>query len=172
MSVDSHSHALPANDGRLYFDAILHPHRSLSLRQFRLLMIGLSAAAAFAVIVCTIAGAWPVGVFHILGVAAVYFAFRLNYRSGRRHETVQLSERELTVRKVQPGGGSKAWSFNPYWVRVVIENRSSDRCRVFLASHGRRVSVGGFLTSDERLDFASALEDALCRLRSLPLGAS
>lgn len=166
MTANNHSAAATMTGSRLYFDAILHPNRRLTRAQFRILMLSMCAIAAFVGLIFASAGAWPVGGFLGLDVLAIYLAFRLNYRSGRRHETVQLSERELTIRKVRPSGRSHAWTFNPYWVRVVIENRRSDRCKVMLSSHGRRISVGGFLTSEERLDFATALENALYRLRS------
>jgi uncharacterized membrane protein len=59
------SHSDPAttpgrSGGQLYFNAILHPQRSLGQRQFRLLMAALCVVAGTVGLIFTAAGAWPV----------------------------------------------------------------------------------------------------------------
>jgi uncharacterized membrane protein len=53
------------------------------------------------------------------------------------------------------------FEFNPYWVRVRLGQSSNGRTRLGLASHGKHLSFGSFLTDDERREFATALKQAL-----------
>lgn len=149
--------------GPLHFDAILHPHRSLSPFGFAILMAAISCVSFVAGLAFWLMGAWPVVGFLGLDVLLVYVAFRASYRSAREHETVQLSDRVLEVRHVDPRGRVSAWQFQPYWVRVELGD--DDFAALALASHGRRLAIGRFLSPDERRDLAAALQDALHRQR-------
>src|ERR1700722_6386833 len=95
----------------LHFDAMLTPHRSLSRTGFGLLMTAISLASFAAGYGFWRLGAWPICGFMGLDVALIYIAFRFNYRAGRLAETVQLSDTELLVRRVQPGGRVETWRF-------------------------------------------------------------
>ncbi len=158
----------PAEAPALHFNAVLHPHRSLGPRGFCLLMGFICTVSFVAGIAFALQGAWPVFGFFGLDALAIYIAFRLSYRSGRLFETVQLSDERLTVRRCFPNGKSLSWSFSAHWVRVKLETWDVGKGAVRLASHGRDVAVGSFLTVEERAAFADALEDALRRLRTRP----
>jgi uncharacterized membrane protein len=152
----------------LVFDATLMPHRSLSPFGFILLMgavalVGFSIGVAFFLM-----GAWPVFGFCGLEVVLFYVLFRLSYRSGRMFERVRLTATALTVERHHVGGRVSRWSFQPYWLRVIMDDPPRHESRVVLSSHGRSLSVGNFLSPEERLDFARALRDALGRIRSAP----
>lgn len=121
-----------------------------------------SGAAFFAM------GAWPVSAFFGLDVALVYAAFKLNYRSGRLYETVELTPLMLTVTRVHPTGARESFDFNPYWVRVRLTEATDGRTDLRLASHGREFAFGRFLSDDERRDFARALTGALSSSRIAP----
>ena len=56
-------------------------------------------------------------------------------------------------------------SFQPYWVRVEMDDPPEHESQLRLVSHGRSVTIGSFLTPDERLDLAQALRGELARLR-------
>ena len=149
----------------ILFDAVLHPYRSLSLRGFAILMALLgviSFAAGFSFIAL---GAWPVFGFLGLDLALVYFAFRLNYRAARNYEVVRLTENKLSVARGGPRGRHEIIAFQPYWVRVEIDDPPSHESQLRLTSHGRSVTIGAFLTPEERLDLARALTAELERLR-------
>jgi uncharacterized membrane protein len=73
------------------FHAVLTPYRSLRPAGFLVLMVALGAVSFVAGILFLVAGAWPVLGFFGLDVLLVYVAFRLNYRSGRLYETVNLT---------------------------------------------------------------------------------
>ena len=111
-------------------------------------------------------GAWPVIGFMGLDVALIYIAFRLNFRALRRYETVDLTDEALTVTQVEPSGCARAWTFNPYWVRLRLEPRIGRSTELSLASHGQRLVFASFLTDSEREDFAQALSSALSAARS------
>ena len=151
----------------LLFDAVLRPHRSLGPRGFLALMIFVALVSFAAGIAFVAMGAWPVFGFFGLDALALYVAFRLNYRSGRLYETVQLDQAELRVARVQPNGRSEAWSFPAYWARVAVVGQPDGPGEVVLASHGRSVAVGAFLAPDERKSFAAALGEALRKAKAL-----
>ena len=148
---------------------VLHPHRSLPPRGFAVLMAVLGAASFMACTICVLVGAWPVIGFFGLDVALVYVAFRASYRSARQHECVRLTETSLMVERVSIRGERRRWSFEPYWLRVIIEERG-DGNALTLASHGRALALGSFLAPTERRSFAAALQAALARWRAFRTG--
>jgi len=156
----------PAPGGPYAFDAILRPHRSLGPQGFFVLMAALSAISFVAGMVFFAIGAWPVPGFLGLDVLLIYIAFRVNYRSARRYETVRLNRAGLTVEAVDPKGRSTSWTFDPYWVRISVDELETGSNRLILSSHGRHLNVGSFLTPDERTDFAAALRSALLDFRN------
>ena len=148
------------------FRAVLHPHRSLGPTGFLILMLAIGGVSFITGMVFLMMGAWPVFGFFGLDVALVYFAFRLNYRSGRLHELVDLTPASLTVTRVHPSGKRECFDFNPYWVRVRLAEDRRGRTDLRLTSHGSELSFGRFLTDDERRDFSRALAGALLNARA------
>jgi uncharacterized membrane protein len=129
-------------------------------------MVAIGGVSFVTGMVFLLMGAWPVFGFFGLDVALVYFAFRLNYRSGRLHELVDLTPASLTVTRVHPSGKRESFDFNPYWVRVLLAEDRRGRTDLKLKSHGNELSFGRFLTDDERRDFSRALAGALIEARS------
>jgi uncharacterized membrane protein len=149
-----------------YFDAVLHPNRSLGARGFVLLMAGLAALSFVAGVVFVSVGAWPVFGFLGLDVLLIWAAFRASYRSGRLVEMVRLTDGALEVRRIDAYGRSAAWRVPPNWAKVELDNAGEHDCRVTLRSHGESVVLGTFLSPPERKELAEALRAALARLRS------
>ena len=148
------------------FRAILHPHRSLGPTGFLVLMSAVGAVSFVTGMVFLLMGAWPVMGFFGLDAALIYVAFRLNYRAGRLYEAVELTPELLTVERVHPSGKCERFEFNPYWVRVRLSEGRNGRTDLRLALHGRELSIGRFLTDDERRDFSNALAGALVETRA------
>src|SRR5919108_3906480 len=151
---------------RPFFERVLLPHRSLPSRNFHLLMgllglISLAAGVGFVAI-----GAWPVIGFFGLDVALVYLAFRLNYRSARQSETIRLADDAFTVERVSVRGEHRKWRFQPYWLRVILEERPDTSNRLFVASHGRSLAIGEFVSPAIRRELARAIREALTRWRN------
>jgi len=148
-----------------FYQAELKPHRSLPPRGFAIVMAILAGVSFCVGLAFVLRGAWPVTPFFGVDVALVYLAFRLSYRSARRRERLRLTADEFTLERVDVYGGRKRWRFQPFWLRVVLEERDADSNRLYLASHGREYPVGAFLGPAERKAVAFSLKDALARWR-------
>ena len=156
------SHDASATAEPEIFSAIITPHRSLGSTGFLLLMLVIGGISFASGVMFLLIGAWPVFGFLGLDVLLVYWAFRANYRAARAYEEVTITASELTVRKVNHRGGVREWTLNPVWVkldRIVHEEFGIER--LFLVSHGRRLSIAGFLGPEEKASFARALSSAL-----------
>jgi uncharacterized membrane protein len=144
------------------FAAVITPHRSLNSTGFLIVMLAIGGLSFASGVVFLMLGAWPVFGFLGLDVLLVYWAFRANFRAARAYEEVTVTASELTVRKVSHRGAVHEWTLNPVWVRLdraVHEEFGIER--LFLVSHGRRLSVANFLSPDEKASFATALSAAL-----------
>lgn len=149
------------------FDAVLAPHRSLGPRGFLILMSGVCLFAFAAGLGFYLVGAWPVVGFLGLDVLLIYFAFRANYRHGRMFESVTLTREELTVARTNYWGETETWRLQPYWLRVSMDDPPRHDSQLSLVSHGKKLVIGAFLTPEERLEVARALEAALAKSRAL-----
>ncbi len=150
------------------FDACLRPHRSLGPRGFVLLMTLIGAISFVGGMLFFLAGAWPIVGFLGADVLLVYIAFRINYRRGRMYETLRLSRDELRVERVDPAGRARRWSFQPYWLQVLMDDPPCHDSQLRLRSHGASLVIGSFLTPAERLQVAEALRGALSETRASP----
>ncbi|WP_207455776.1 DUF2244 domain-containing protein [Azospirillum sp. SYSU D00513] len=168
MAAEDTSRTADQPPAPVLFDAVLHPHRSLSARGFRILMgvvilINLMVGGIFLA-----QGAWPILAFCGMDILALWLAFRVNYRAARLYERVQLTETELTVQRVAWKRPERRWSFQPFWLRVSMDEPARHESQVVLSSHGQSLVVGSFLSPDERADFAKALKGALADWRGGP----
>jgi uncharacterized membrane protein len=157
--------ATPAS-GSPFFEQVLQPHRSLPSRNFHLLMgvlgiLSLAVGVAFVSI-----GAWPVIGFFGLDVGLVYIAFRLNYRSARQSETIRLTDEVFSVERVNVRGQRRSWRFQPFWVRVILDERTEMSNRLMVASHGRSLVIADFVPPDTRRELAATLREVLSRWRN------
>ena len=152
--------------GRVLFERVLLPYRSLPPRGFHVLMLLLGLISLAAGIGFVLIGAWPICGFFGLDVALVYVAFRLSYRSARQRETLRLAEDQFTVERVGIHGDRRCWCFQPFWLRVVLEYRDDESNRLLLASHGRALPIGEFLAPAVRREVADSLRAALSRWRA------
>jgi len=150
---------------RLHFDATLYAHRSLKRKNFNRMIGVLATFCVFAAIRFIMIGAWPVVIFVAIDLIALWLAFFLNYRSAQRFETVQLTDNDLLLTRVQPNGRSETWRFEPYWAQVKLRKLGAGENELSLRSHGEQVVFGRFLLPKEREEFASSLELALARWR-------
>ncbi|HEY4344058.1 MAG TPA: DUF2244 domain-containing protein [Parvibaculum sp.] len=153
-------------DGPLHFNAVVTPHRSLNRKGFIILMSVMIAVNFTAGMIFLLKGAWPIFGFCGLDVALVWWAFRANYRAARAHETVQLSDDELRIRRVDQRGRARAFSFQPYWVRLELVENPDESTNLYLRSHGKSLELAHVLSPPERRQFARALQAALRDLKS------
>ena len=147
------------------FAADLYPHRSLSARGFVFLMAALGGVSFVAGVVFAYVGAWPVFGFFGLDVLIIYFAFRANYRDADISERIELWRNRLSVTRWERGEHKLSSRFEPYWVQIRRERWGRRSPRLLVGSHGNFVSVGEFLTPDERRHLAACLEHGLKQAR-------
>jgi uncharacterized membrane protein len=150
----------------IVFERLLLPHRSLPPRGFHLLMLLLGLISLAIGIGFVAIGAWPVCGFFGLDVAALYLAFRLSYRSARQREVLRLAGGDFTVERVSIYGKRRLWRFQPFWLRIVLEERPDESNRLVVASHGNSLVIGDFLPPPVRRELAAALRAALARWRA------
>jgi uncharacterized membrane protein len=144
------------------FAALLTPHRSLGSGGFVILMTMIAVVSFIGGVMFYIIGAWPVGFFFGLDALLIYWAFRVNYRAADAYEEVTVTPSELRVKKVTHKGRVSEWLLNPAWTRLDRETHEDfGLLRLSLVSHGRKLTVGGFLGPQERESFAKALSTAI-----------
>ncbi|HUL07509.1 MAG TPA: DUF2244 domain-containing protein [Candidatus Acidoferrum sp.] len=149
------------------FDAILTPHRSLNSVGFAILMAVVVAVNIGLGVSFMLEGAWPIFGFCGLDVLLFYVMFRLNYRSARMFERVRLLPDELVIERHDARGRKQSWSFQPYWLRIAMDDPPEHHSQLVLISHGRSLAIGSFLTAAERFDLARALGQALRSQRGM-----
>ena len=150
----------------LPFRAVLQPYRSLTERNFLVLMGILGVVSFITGAVFAAIGAWPVMGFFGLDVALIWLAFRINYRAARSTETVEVTRDDLTVTQVSANGRRRSQArFSPTWARLDEREAPDGSVELLVASHGRQVRVARDLGSDERRSFAVVLRAALRLVR-------
>lgn len=160
-------HRMARDDTPPVFTATLTPQRSLD-RHGLWVAAGVLGVAGAAVAVLFLAlGAWPVVGFVGIEIAVVIAVLLLHHRRGRTVEEVVLDARTLTVTRRRGRRAVTRWEFPPGWLRVtVVDDEHGRPAGVMLASHGRRLAVGRFLTPEEQAAFAAALRAALAAWRA------
>lgn len=152
--------AAPEIAGALFMDAELRPHRSLSGAGFQLLF-GVFVLMNVGVAAYMIAqGAHLVLPFLGLDVLAVWFAFRWNYREGRRAEYVRIGAEQVHIASVDAKARAIHWVINPLWARVVRDGPG-----VVLRARADQMRVGAFLPPKEWDSLAAAIDAALWRAK-------
>lgn len=147
------------------FEAVLYPNQSLGRSGFIALMLAVSSVSVALGLAFALAGAWPVTGFLGLDIGLLYLALRAGRRQGERREFIRLDASGLQVRRVEANGAAREWRFEPYWVKVDMDDPPRRNSFLTLATHGLRLRVGSFLTPDERLALARALRIALQQYR-------
>ncbi len=148
------------------FEILLKPHRSLGPKGF-IILIALVALVNFgAGLAFWLLGAWPVFAFCGADIVLVWLAFKYSYRQARAREYIRLERDALLVRRTDLHGREKVWRLEPYWLRVECAEDDSAKLRVW--THGKALTLGAFLSPDERRVLARALDEALYRWRQPP----
>lgn len=150
---------------RLLFRAHLTPHRSLSPRAFRQVMVAVTLFSLTVSAISFFAGAWPVFGFMGLDIALVYVALKLSYRSGRVSETLELDEQMLTVERTDQKGTSRSWRLQPAWLKVELNEPILPQTPVVLRTHGETLPIAVFLHPKQRREIAADLRGALAKWR-------
>ncbi len=153
---------VPNNMDEPFFSAELSPHRSLEERGFQTLMLVLGIAIAAISLLFVSLGAWPVLGFLGLDLLIIWHAFRLNFRTAKAREYVQVSNNEVYVCGVSATGKVSEFRFNPKWVKLSIEREDDEGIsKLTLNYAGKGCIVGKFLNPSDLETFSIALKNAL-----------
>jgi uncharacterized membrane protein len=150
------SPAAPYLGGPLLMDAVLRPHRSLSVKAFKSMLIAVIAVNIAMALCFWAQGAFPVAGFLGLDVLALWLAFRWNYRAAQAAEYVRVAPGRVHVAAVDRHGAATHWVLNPVWARVAQDGRG-----VLIRDGAGQMRVGAFLSPKECESFAAALSLAL-----------
>jgi uncharacterized membrane protein len=156
----------PRNFDDVIFSATLTPHRSLSRKAFVSLMLFIGGLWFVTGLYFWSLGAWPVAGFFGLDFLAIWLAFKLNYRSARAYEEVEVTRNILIIRRFSAAGRAQEIRFNPQWVRLEVEEMEDfGTLRLAVRMRDQRVPVGAFLNPADRKTFARAFGAALAQAR-------
>jgi uncharacterized membrane protein len=147
------------------FEAVLYPNPPLGRTGFFVLMLAVALVSTGLGAAFALAGAWPVTGFLGLDALLLWLAFRICHRRSRRAELIRLDASGLHVRRIAADGRHLDWRFEPYWVRVAMDDPPRPGSTLTLSAHGRHLQLGQFLGVDERADIARALRRALLAYR-------
>lgn len=148
------------------FEAVCTANQSLGDRGMTAIAVFVVAASTAVATLFSVLGAWPVVGFAGAEVLLVLGLLSLHRRGGRRAmEVVVLAGGRLVVRRTDTRGRREELAFDPYWVRVSLQERRGTASRLMLNERQRGIEVGGLLGDAERRELAATLADALRRYR-------
>jgi uncharacterized membrane protein len=154
------------SDDLILLDTVLRPTPPMSPRALKIVFAAVLAVNLAFALNFVLRGAWPIASFMGADVALLGWALTSATKAARRYERVTLTPSRLAILHHPAKGADSRVEFNPYWVRVRVENQPQPGTRLTLASHGRSVQVGAFLGPSERLSFADLLKNALHAARN------
>jgi uncharacterized membrane protein len=152
---------MPTHDDPIYFKAVLRPNPPLPPIACICLVATAAAMNVSIALIFVLRGAWPVTPFMGVDVVVLAWAFFSSSRAAKAREELQLTRSELRVDYYPARGAPRRVELNPYWVKVELNEVVRGQSAITLASHGRRLQIGSFLSRGDRISFARALINAL-----------
>ncbi|MGZ6021703.1 MAG: DUF2244 domain-containing protein [Rhizomicrobium sp.] len=154
-----------ASENGVLLDQVLRPSPPMSPRiLFAILLLVAFINVAIA-LYFVLHGAWPIAPFMGADVALLGWAFRVSLKAAKREERVTLTASLLRIARRPPKGCGDEIRFNPYWVRVQMDDPPDHWSQLTVWSHGKGLKIGSFLAPEERASFAETLKNALRRAR-------
>jgi uncharacterized membrane protein len=150
-----------ASENGVLLDQVLRPSPPLSPRILGGILAAVAAVNIAVALYFVLRGAWPIAPFLGVDVVLLAGAFRASHIAARREEHVTLTHALLRIARRPAQGPGDEIRFNPYWVRVHMEDPPEHWSQLTLQSHGRAVRIGTFLAPDMRAAFAQTLKSAL-----------
>jgi uncharacterized membrane protein len=156
---------MSAVGGPIYFNAVLRPNTPMSLQARRRIVAAVAAMNTIFAGFFVLRGAWPVTPFMGTDVFLLAWALYTSGNAAKCREEVRLTGSVLRVDYFPACGEPTHIELNPYWVRVGVDEVDESRGAISLATQGRLLRIGSFLSPRERLSLANALSFALERAR-------
>ena len=146
---------------KIFLNLTVLPYRSLSKKGFKNLMLVVCFIFFSVGIFFWHIGAWPVFGFLGLDVFLLYYAFKINYKSGEIFETIKLIKQNLLITRNFPSGKKQTWNLEPYWTKVEILNPATHQHNLIIKSKNKVVSLGSFLNYNDKKILLKKIESAL-----------
>jgi uncharacterized membrane protein len=159
-----YSHSMASENG-VILDQVLRPSPPLSPRALFAILCLVAAVNVAVALYFALRGAWPIAPFLGGDVALLAWAFRASLIAARREEHVTLTRATLRISRRPPRGRGDEICFNPYWVRVDMDDPPEHWSQLTLWTHGKGLKIGTFLAPEARAQFALSLKSALRRAR-------
>lgn len=132
----------------------LWPHRSLSQRGFRLLMLALAGLMFLIGSLFFVLGAWPVIGFLGLEILVVWMAFRMNYRAAKKREHLRANSATFQIERVEPDGTAEIEELPTPWLKARLDKEPLQgrptASRLVVGAHGEETEIGAFLHDAEK----------------------
>lgn len=160
--------AMAGKGAKLYFEAELRPHRSLSRGALLLVLAGLGCGSFCVTGMMYMIGAWPVIGFNGADLLLAALLFWLNMRAARAVEIIRLSDAALEITNISPGGRRRVVTLAPDWARVELCEQNGTVSALILRARGAAAEIGRQLGEAQKRDLAAALTRALVRRRAAP----
>jgi len=154
------------SDDKVWFEAVVRPHRSLSRRQVFMVAGGMFAASMMVTSLMFLLGAWPVIGFNGADIMLALLLLWINVRAARAVEIISLSDSGFVITQTDVRGRSATFSLAPYWLNVVLEERHGTVPKLILTARGRRTEIARQLGEAQKRDLADALTKALHRWKN------
>ena len=153
-------------EGGTLFEAVIIPHRSLSLRGLRILIAAIGLLTGLIALRFWLIGAWPVAGFGVVEAGLAVFLLRLNARRARTSELVLLSHDALRIVRTGRAGRCDERVLPVGWLNVVLDEQPGRVPRLLLVARGVREEIAATLGEAEKRDLWSALRSALHAARN------
>lgn len=138
----------------------------MSRKIYRRVMTAAVIVAAIAALRFSIVGAWPVALFFVADVAALWLGFYLYRQACRRYEVISLSPTMLSLTSVSAGGRKTSWFFEPYWARIELVSSRHNEQSLTIRSKDQIKKFGEFLNPPDQKSAALELNEKLALWRA------
>jgi uncharacterized membrane protein len=153
-------------DMPVLFEAVIVPHRSLSLTGLRVLLGAVLVSCVASATVFAMIGAWPVGLFAGAELVLAAVLFHLHMRAARASEMLLLTQQGLRIVRTSAGGEVRTRVLSADWMTVRLEERPGRVPGLMLRARGASEEVGRELGEEAKRSLAEALAAALERRRN------
>lgn len=148
---------------KIIYSVTLRPNR-LRLGKHAIIFISIFIffSIAFAVYFSMIGG-WVVLPFFGIDILLLFLCLWWNQRTGHQSETIDITDRQMLIRKIDHRGQTLQLAFPLHWLQINLTMRHPHRDRLEIRTHGRSAYIGDFLSTDERSALAAALQRVLAK---------
>ncbi len=148
-----------------FLNLTISPHRSLSKKGFKILMLIVTILCLTGGIIFWFLGAWPVFGFFGLDIVLIYIAFKVSYRRGEIYERLSIVSEKFKISRGFPSGKLQEWELNPYWAKVELITQNKNT-QLLIRSGDKVVSIGSFLNQVAKENLKDTISKSIHKYRA------